>query len=199
MRFKVWYEFASWQLLVSRSSTIVFSIYLLLKTNLMPWKTPLCIYLYIAFWSQQCDSACSWRWVVVNTDHLNISFVWKSMVSSCVCVWLKFKRSFSTCWSPAQNAFVSSAKCSSPGQHKTCSFLAINEFVCNVISCLEESSIGYLVTSDDAFVCSVISYFEVKWAVFENWFTNPCQKNRHLGEKFLKKNWFGVGTELKNV
>ena len=75
------------------------------------------------------------------------------------------------------NVFVSSAKCvrlqrkmrSSPvpsvhllASTKARSLLAINEFVCNVISCSEESSRGYLVTSDDAFVCSVISYFEVK-------------------------------------
>ena len=46
--FWVWHvqsghEFASRQLSVSRSLTIVFSIYLVLKTNLVPWKTPLCI------------------------------------------------------------------------------------------------------------------------------------------------------------
>ena len=58
---------------ICRSSTIVFSIYLLLKTNLMPWKTPLCI--YIPFGSPQRDSACSWRWVVVTSNHLGISFV----------------------------------------------------------------------------------------------------------------------------
>ena len=36
-------EFASRQLSVGRSWTIVFSIYLLLKINLVPRKTPLCI------------------------------------------------------------------------------------------------------------------------------------------------------------
>ena len=80
-------------------------------------------------------------------------------------MWLKFERAFSL--------FVSSAKCSSPDQHKTRSLLAINAFACRVISCSEVNSRGYLVASDDAFVCSVISYLEVKRAVFENWFTNP--------------------------
>ena len=59
------------------------------------------------------------------------------------------------------------------------SSLAITAFVCSVISCSKESSRGYLVASDDAFVCSVISYLEVKRAVLENWFTNPPKKNRN--------------------
>ena len=86
-------------------------------------------------------------------------------------MWLKFERAFSTCSSPARNEFVSSAKCSSPDQHKTRSLLAITTFVCSVISRSEESSRGYLVTSDDAFVCSVMLYLEVKRAVhvLENW------------------------------
>ena len=95
-------------------------------------------------------------------NHLDISFVWKSLVANCVCMWLKFELAFSTCLSPAQNAFVSSAKCSSPYQHKTRSLLAINAVACSVISYSEESSRGNLVASDDAFVCSVISYLEVK-------------------------------------
>ena len=59
------------------------------------------------------------------------------------------------------------------------SLLAITAFVCNVISCSDESSRGYLVASDFVFVCSVISYLEVKRVVFENWFTNPPNKNRN--------------------
>ena len=56
-------EFATRQLLVSRSSTIVISIYLILKINLVQWKTPLCI--QISFESPQCESACFWRWVAL--------------------------------------------------------------------------------------------------------------------------------------
>ena len=59
------------------------------------------------------------------------------------------------------------------------SSIAITAFVCSVILRSEESSRGYLVASDDAIVCSVISYLEVKRAVFENWFTNPLKKNRN--------------------
>ena len=67
------------------------------------------------------------------------------------------------------------------------SSLAINTFVCSVIACSEVSSRGYLVASDDAFVCSVISYLEVKRAVFEIWFTNPQKRTETRGKKFLKK------------
>ena len=43
--------------------------------------------------------------------------------------------------------------------------LAINMFVCSVISCSKVSSTGYLVGSDDALVCNVISYSEMKRVV----------------------------------
>ena len=62
----------------------------------------------------------------MTSDHLDVSFVWKLLVASCVCVWLKFERAFSMCPSPArkrvhlqrhvyvsgpaQNAFVASDK-----------------------------------------------------------------------------------------
>ena len=72
----------------------------------------------------------------MTSDHLDISYVWKSLVASCVCVWLKFKCTLSMCSS------------SSPDHHKTRSSLAINPFVCSVISYSEVSSKGYLVTSD---------------------------------------------------
>ena len=62
--------------------------------------------------------------------------------------------------------------------------LAISAFVCCVIRCSEVSSRGYLVASDDTFVCSVISYLEVKRAVFENWFTNPPKRTETRGKKF---------------
>ena len=54
------------------------------------------------------------------------------------------------------NVFVSSfkcthlqhQKCSSPDQHKTRSSIAMNAFVCSVMLCLEGSSRGCLVASD---------------------------------------------------
>ena len=55
-------------------------------------------------------------------------------VASCVCVWLNFERTFSTCSSPARNAVISNAKCSSLDQHKTRLLAAINAFACNVVS-----------------------------------------------------------------
>ena len=57
--------------------------------------------------------------------------------------------------SPPSKIFVS-------GPVQTRSSLVINAFVCGVILCLEVSNRGSLVASDDAFVCSVISYSEVK-------------------------------------
>ena len=71
----------------------------------------------------------------MTSDHLDISSVWKSLVASCVCVWLKFERAFSTCSFPAQNAFV----VFSP---------AINAFVGSVLSLSEKNSRGYLATGD---------------------------------------------------
>ena len=98
-------------------------------------------------------------------------------------MWLKFECAFSVC--------------SSPDQHKTLSSLAVSAFACSVISCSELSSRGYLVTSDDSFVCSVISYLEVKQAVFENWFINPQKRTETRGKKFLQKNfiWSRDGAE----
>ena len=84
----------------------------------------------------------------MTSNHLDISFVWKSLVASCVCVWLKFERTFSTCSSPARNAFVSNAKCTSPDEHKTRSLLAINAFACNVISYSEVNSRGYVIVGN---------------------------------------------------
>ena len=53
--------------------------------------------------------------------------------------------------------------------------------------CSEESSRGYLVASDDVFVCIVISYLEVKQTVFENWFINPQKEQKLGGKSFFKK------------
>ena len=178
-------EFASRQLSVSRSSTIVFSIYLVLNTNLVPWKMPLCI--QIPFASLQCDSACFWRWVAVTSDHLDISSVWKLLVGSCVCGW-KFEHTFSMCSSPAPKLSVHL-------WHKTLSSLAINAFVCSVISCWEVSSRGYLVTSDDTFVWSDIVF----WG--ENWFRKPQKRTetRRKKNKGSEKSSFRVGMDLKTV
>ena len=50
----------------------------------------------------------------MSSNHLGLRSVWKSLVASCVCVWLKFERAFSTRLSPARNGFVSSSiTCSS--------------------------------------------------------------------------------------
>ena len=70
--------------------------------------------------------------------------------------------------------------------------------VCSVISCSDLSSIGYLVASDDAFICSVISYSEVKRVVFENWFKS-LKKKTETGGKNSEKASFQVGMDLKNL
>ena len=66
------------------------------------------------------------------------------------------------------------------------SSLAITAFVCSVMSCSEESSRGYLIASDDAFVCSVILYQEVKQAVFEIGLQTHQKRTETRGEKVLK-------------
>ena len=94
---------------------------------------------------------------------------------------MEFECTFSTCLSPARNALVSSAKSVRlrTMQHKTRSSLAMNAFVGSVMSCLEVSSRGYLVASDQHVVCSVISNLELKRVVSESWFRNPPKKNRN--------------------
>ena len=88
-----------------------------------------------------------------------------------MCVWLKFKSAFSTCsssvlkcLSPAQNPIVSSTK-SVHLQHKIISSVAVN-----------------------AFVCSVISYSEIKRVLFESWCRNS-QKRKGTREKSFQKNF----------
>ena len=58
----------------------------------------------------------------MTSDHLDVTFVWKSLVASCVRVWLKFERTFSACSSPARNTFVSG-----PAQN---AFVASDKRVC---------------------------------------------------------------------
>ena len=111
-------------------------------------------------------------------------------------------------------------KCSSPDQHKTRSSLAINTFVCSamsyfevsrggylvasnkqvclqhVILCSEISSRGYLITSNYAFVCSVISYLEVKTGI------KTPQTAVNSGKKFMRnvissRDWAGKSAETR--
>ena len=64
-----------------------------------------------------------------------------------MCVWLKFEHGFSTCLSPARNTFVSSTK-NVHLQITKNPFVASDIHAClYVISCLEESSRGYLIDS----------------------------------------------------
>ena len=82
------------------------------------------------------------------------------------------------------------------------SSLAINVFICSVISCLGVSSRGYLVSSDDAFVCSEIPYSEVKRVLLEIWFRSHGKKNITVGGGgggTCAKTSFRAGMELKKV
>ena len=86
------------QLWVSWSSTIVFNVYLALKTNWVHWKTPLCF--LIPFGSPQCDSTRFQRWVCLpeTSDHLDTKFcLGVTGIYLWVCVWLRFERVISTC------------------------------------------------------------------------------------------------------
>ena len=69
----------------------------------------------------------------MTSDHLDIGSVWKSLVASCVRVWLKFERAFSTCLSPVRNAFFSSYKVFVSGPAQNAFFANDNTFVSSVI------------------------------------------------------------------
>ena len=84
----------------------------------------------------------------MTSDHLDVSFVWKSVVASCVCVAGVRSCVFNVFVSSAKRVCLQRQKCSSPDQHKTRSSLAINEIGCSVMLYSEVSSRGYLVTSD---------------------------------------------------
>ena len=56
----------------------------------------------------------------------------------------------------------------------------------------------YLIANDEEFVSSVISYLEVKLAVFKNWFTTPQKRTKTRG-KVSEKISSRVGMELKKV
>ena len=110
----------------------------------------------------------------MTSDHLDISFVWKLLVASCVCV-AEFRTCvFNVFVSNARfqrirlqraNAFVSSAKSVRlrTSMHKTRSLLAINAFACNVISYSEVNSMRLCLVASDKQVClqRVISCSEV--------------------------------------
>ena len=87
----------------------------------------------------------------MTSDHLDISFVWKSVVASCVCVCVAEVRT------RVFNVFVSSAKRVRLQRQRLVSrqaqnafvAIAISAFVCSVISHSEVSSKGYLVASNE--------------------------------------------------
>ena len=82
--------------------------------------------------------------IVVTMDDLDKSSVWKWMVDSCVCTCGAGVRThvFNMFVSSAKRARLQRQKWSSPDQHKTRSSLAMNTFVCSVMSCSEVSSRG---------------------------------------------------------
>ena len=101
------------------------------------------------------------------SNHLDINFARKSLIASCVFVWLKFKCALSTrsspapkCSSSAYNSFVSSNKSVHP-QHKTCSSLAINLFACRLIRIWRRVAETILSLAMDVFDFSVKSHLEV--------------------------------------
>ena len=102
------------------------------------------------------------------------------------------------CSSPAQNVFVASDKrvclqCASYSEVNSRGYLVAGDkracLQCDIVFGGEYTcSRGYLVASDDGFVCSVISYSEEKRVVFENWFRTPPKREQKLeGKMFLKK------------
>ena len=46
--------------------------------------------------------------IPVSSNHLDIMSIWKLLVASCVCVWLKFECTFSVCLAPALKCSSSS-------------------------------------------------------------------------------------------
>ena len=110
------------------------------------------------------------------------------------------------------NVFVSSAKraslqrqkCSSPDQHKTRLSLAINAFVCSVMSCSEVSSRGCLVASDQhiRLQCDIEFGGETSCILkvgLETPPPPPKKESRNYGEKVSEKTSFRLGMELKKV
>ena len=80
------------------------------------------------------------------------------------------------------------------------SSLAITAFVCSVMSCSEESNRGYLVASDDAFVCSCDIVLGGETSCVGKLFYKPPKRTETKRKRFLKKKTsFGVGMELKQV
>ena len=71
----------------------------------------------------------------MTSDHFDIGSVWKSLVASCVCVYVAKirKRVFNVFVSSAKHIHLQLQKCLSLDQHKMRSLLAINAFVCRVI------------------------------------------------------------------
>ena len=149
-------------------------------------------------------SSCDYR------NHLNINTAWKSLVASCVCLWLMLECAFSTplspalkCSSPLWNTFISNAKSVCP-QHKTCSLSAIKHVRLQCDLYLEVSSRGYFVIKDECVriqceiifgggdmhihVAETISSLAIKRVhlLFRSWFRTPLKRNRNQGKKFMK-------------
>ena len=104
-------------------------------------------------------------------------------------------------------ALVSSPKIVHP-KHKTCSSLAINMFVCNVICICRRVAKTIFALAMNAFVCSVKSYSEVSSRdyfiasdkrvrlLLESWFRNPQKRTETKGKSCCKKLHFKLGLDL---
>ena len=149
---------------------------------------------------------------VSNSDYsnqLDINSAWKSLVASCVLVWLKLKHVFNTFISSAE-VFISSVKhvrlqyqkCSTPAKNAFVA-IVINLFVCSVI-CIWRWVAGTILSlAMNAFVCSVNSYLEVGTCsgdylaandkhihlLFGSRFRNPPKGIKTMVRTFLGKNF----------
>ena len=84
-------------------------------------------------------------------------------------------------------------------QHKTCLSLALNMFVCSVLSYSDVSTGGYIsLLVMEVFVCSVTLYLEVKQLVFECFLEVP-PKRTESSQNGFEKTTFEVGPERKIV
>ena len=75
------------------------------------------------------------RLAIIST--YSVSSVRKSLVAICACVAEVRTRVFNMFVTSTKRVGLQHQNCSSPDQHNTCSSLAMNAFVCVVISCSE--------------------------------------------------------------
>ena len=115
----------------------------------------------------------------MTSDHLDKNSVWKSLVAS-VCVAGVRTYIFNVFVSSAKRARLQRQKCSSPDQHKTRSSLAMNAFVCSVMSHSEVSSRDCLVGSDQhvRLQCDIEFGGETS-CILKVGLENPPKKNRN--------------------